>query len=186
MKKYIVWSFLTLLFIGCGASSSYFVLATPSTIKTYHTNALPTIGVDKISLPEYLQQNKIAIQLSPTQISYKSDIWAGDMETLLTKDLIATIQKSFNNPYVYAYPWNLSKQAGMRVKVSISRFIAYKDTIYLDANWEIYNIKTQQSFSKLFSTTVPTKPDTASVVANMSKAFAKLSTTVTQQIADKF
>ena len=186
MKKYILWSFLTLLFIGCGASSSYFLIATPTNIKTYHSTTLPTIGVDKISLPEYLQQTKIAIQLSPTQISYKTDVWAGDMESLLTKDLIATIQKSFNNPYVYAYPWNLSKQAGVRVKVSISRFIAYKDSIYLDANWEIYNIKRKQSISKLFSTTVPTKPDTASVVANMSKAFAKLSFTITREMARKF
>jgi len=184
MKRYILWTILLLLSVGCGATSSYFVIAQPTTTPKHHTKSLPTIGVEKISLPEYLQQSKVAIQLSPTQLSYKGgDTWAGDMETSLTNELISTIQRSFDHPYVYAYPWNLSKQAGIKVKVTISRFIAYDSSVYLDANWEIYDLQTQKSNSRLFSITVATLSDTPSIVASMSKAFEKLSITIIDEIA---
>ena len=186
MKRYILWSFIAILLVGCGVSSNYFLIS-PLDTKLYHSKKLPTIGVEKISLPQYLQQNRVVVQLSPTQVSYRqNDIWAEDMEESLTKQLITKLQKSFNHPYVYAYPWNLSKQAGLKVKVSISRFIAYGDHIYLDANWEIYNIDTQKSVSRLFSVKVPTTQDTTSIVSNMSRAFDNLSSTITQEINRKF
>ncbi len=184
MKRYILWTILLLLSVGCGATSSYFVIAQPTTTPKHHTKSLPTIGVEKISLPEYLQQNKIAIQLSATQLSYKEgDTWAGDMESSLTNKLISTIQKSFDHPYVYAYPWNLSKQAGVKVKVTISRFIAYGSSVYLDANWEIYNLQTKKSSSRLFSIQVATLKDTPSIVASMSRAFERLSIVIVDEIA---
>jgi uncharacterized lipoprotein YmbA len=184
MKRYILWTILLLLSVGCGATSNHFVIAQPTTTPKHHTKSLPTIGVEKITLPEYLQQSKIVIQLSPTQLRYKeSDRWAGDMETSLTNELISTIQRSFDHPYVYAYPWNLSKQAGVKVKVTISRFIAYGSSVYLDANWEIYNIQTQKSNSRLFSIKVATSAETSSIVASMSKAFERLSIVIVNEIA---
>jgi cholesterol transport system auxiliary component len=187
MKRYILWSLSVLLLAGCGASTNYYLLGDVTKSQKFSSRTLPVIGVEKILLPDYLQQNKVVIQLSPTQLKFSDDDqWAEDMENSLSKQLIVAIQKSFNHPDVYIYPWDLSKQAGMKIKVSVSKFIAYGDQVYLDANWEIVNLQTGQRSSRLFSTQVKTAADTASIVASMNSAFARLTTTITREIAQKF
>ena len=187
MIKKILISLAILVFTGCFGPSSYYMLTAPSHIEAYRSKRLPTIGVEKISVPEYMQQGKIAVQLSPTQISYSdSSEWAEEMDSSLTKQLISVLQKSFNHPNVYAYPWDLSQQAGMKVKVSINRFIAYGNAVYLDASWEILDIKRGRRYSRLFGTRVPSGRDTASVVASMNVAFEKLSQSIVREIARRY
>ncbi len=175
-----------LMLVGCGPAN-YYMLTGSTNVQPRHSKHLPVVGVETISLPEYMQQGKVAIQLSPTQISYSdSGKWAEDMEGSLTKQLISTIQKSFNHPNVYAYPWGLSKQAGLKIKVTISKFIAYGDNVYLDANWEISDLKIGKQYSRLFSVKVPCGKETASVVAAMNVAFGKLSQRVVSDLNRKF
>ncbi|MEA3419136.1 MAG: PqiC family protein [Campylobacterota bacterium] len=187
MTKKIIMSLTFLALAGCFGPSNYFMLTGPTHIEAYQTKRLPTIGVEQITIPEYMQQGKIAVQLSPTQINYSdSSVWAEEMDASLTKQLISVIQKSFNHPNVYAYPWDLSQQAGVKIKVSISKFIAYGDNVYLDANWEILDLKRGRRYSRLFSTKVPSGKDTASVVASMNAAFEELSESIVREIARKF
>jgi uncharacterized lipoprotein YmbA len=151
------------------------MLTEPKMIKKYYNKNSAVIGVEKISLPEYMLQGRVAIGLSSTEIRYlDSAKWIEDMESSLTKQLITTIQKSFNNPKVYAYPWDLSKQADIKIKVNINRFIAYGDRVYLDANYEIKRLKSGKLKGGLFSTTVPTNSSSASIVSSMNLAFSKL------------
>ena len=162
--------------IGCGSSGSYFILTGPSVIEKHYSKKLPVVGIEKISLPEYMQQGKVAIQLSPTQIKYaNSDKWAEDMESSLTKQLIKTVQKSFNTPNIYLYPWDLSRQADIKVNVSINRFIAFGQYVYLDASWKIVDLRNKKEFARLYSTKVPCGKDIKSVVSSMNRAFSKLS-----------
>ena len=170
---------------GCG-SSSYFLLTSPLTVKQYHSKRLPVIGIEKIVIPEYLQSGKVATQLSPTQINYSNtDMWAEEMDASLTKQLISFVQKSFNHPNVYGYPWELSQNAGLRVKVTISRFIAYGDSVYLDANWEFYDMRQKKHSSRLFSVKVPSGQSVDSVVSSMNVAFEKLSEAIVKEINSK-
>lgn len=176
-----------LVLTGCFGPSNYYMLTGPSHVEAFPAKHLPTIGVEQITVPEYMQQGKVAVQLSPTQISYSdSSMWAEEMDSSLTKQLISIIQKSFNHPNVYAYPWNLSQQAEMKIRVAISRFIAYGDMVYLDANWEILDLKKGRRYGKLFNTRVPSGRGTASVVASMNVAFEKLSESIVREIARKF
>ena len=166
---------------GCMSSNQRYLLTAPAVNGKHYSKQLPVIGVEEVSLPEYMKQGKVAIQLSPTRIHYSSsDEWMDNMESSLTKQLILAIQKSFNYPNVYAYPWDLSQQAGIKVKVSISRFIAYGEYVYLDANWKIRDLRKGREYSRLFSTRVTCGKDTVSVVAAMNRAFGQL----TQHIAD--
>lgn len=172
---------------GCVGSTHYFMLTGPTAIERHYAKQLPVIGVEKISLPEYMLRGEVATQLSPTQIHYSpSDEWVEDMEDSLTQQMIAAIQKSFNHPKVYAYPWGLSKQAGIKIKVSISRFISYGDFVYLDATWKINDLQKGKERSRLFSTKVPSGKDTASVVAGMNKAFGKLAQGVASDLNKRF
>ena len=178
---------ILLLLSGCMSSSQRYLLTAPTMVEKHYTKQLPVIGVEEITLPEYMKQGKVAIQLTPTQIHYsQSDEWMDNMESSLTKQLIATIQKSFNHPNVYPYPWGLSQQAGIKIKVTISRFIAYGDSVYLDANWKISDLRRGKVYSRLFSVKVPCGKDTASVVAAMNKAFGKLSRSIVSEINQKF
>ena len=180
--KKIMIGLMLLILSGCG-STHYFMLTGPTVTKKHYNKRLPVIGVEKISLPEYMVRGEVATQLSPTQIHYSaSDEWVEDMEDSLTQQLIATIQKSFNHPSVYAYPWGLSKQAAIKIKISISRFIAYGDFVYLDATWKINDLKNGKEHSRLFSVKVPSGKDTASVVAGMNQAFGKLSETIMKDL----
>lgn len=171
---------------GCG-STHYFMLTGPTAIERHYAKRLPVIGVEKISLPEYMLRGEVATQLSPTQIHYSaSDEWVEDMEDSLTQQLIAAIQKSFNHPNVYAYPWGLSKQAGIKVKISISKFISYGDFVYLDATWKINDLRRGREYNRLFSVKVPSGKNTAAVVASMNKAFGKLAQGVVSDLNHRF
>jgi cholesterol transport system auxiliary component len=46
--------------------------------------------------------------------------------------------------------------------------------VYLDASWEVKNMRTEQRSLKLFSTIVPTKEDASSIVDAMNRAFGQL------------
>ncbi|SFV62940.1 hypothetical protein MNB_SV-6-531 [hydrothermal vent metagenome] len=169
-----------LLFVsGCGSSRYFMLTEPPATTHQRYSHKLPVVGVEKISLPEYMKQGKVARQISSTQIDYlDNDNWLEDMEESLTKQLIVTIQKSFDTPSVYAYPWGLSKQATIKVQVRINKFIAQGAYVYLDANYEITHMKSGRKYSQLFSTKVATKEDTQSIVSSMNIAFSRLSKSI--------
>jgi len=171
-----------LILSGCG-SSKYFMLTEPPSVNKHYNHKLGVVGVEKISLPEYMKQGKVAKQISSTQIDYLDDNWLEDMEESLTKRLIVAIQKGFNTPSVYAYPWGLSKQSSIKVHVRINKFIAYGDSVYLDANYEIMHLKSDKKYSKLFNTRVATKGDTPSIVSSMNIAFSRLSKSITDGLS---
>jgi len=123
LPKMVLVGLVLLTLSGCVSSTHYFMLTGPTATERHYAKQLPVVGIEKISLPEYMLRGEVAIQLSPTQIHYSaSDEWVEDMEDSLTQQLIVAIQKSFNHPNVYAYPWGLSKQAGIKIKILISRF----------------------------------------------------------------
>ncbi len=180
-------SLMLLVLSGCVGSTHYYMLTGPTAIGKHYTKHLPVIGIEKISLPEYMLRGEVATQLSSTQIHYSaSDEWVEDMEDSLTQQLIAAIQKSFNHPNVYAYPWGLSKQAGIKIKISISRFISYGDFVYLDATWKINDLRRGKEYSRLFSVKVPSGKDTASVVAGMNVAFGRLAQGIVGDLNRRF
>lgn len=159
---------------GC-TSSRFYVLSTPS--QPAHTYAYTpmSIGVEKVTVPEYLFKREIAVAQSPSQIRLLPDAtWGEDLDAGLTQRLIGFLQKKFNQPKVYAYPWNVDRQPDRKVSVHISRFIAQGDRVYLDANWAVENMHTHQSKARLFSTTVKTGNQSDEIVSAMDKAFGQL------------
>jgi len=187
LPKMVLVGLVLLTLSGCVSSTHYFMLTGPTATERHYAKQLPVVGIEKISLPEYMLRGEVAIQLSPTQIHYSaSDEWVEDMEDSLTQQLIVAIQKSFNHPNVYAYPWGLSKQAGIKIKILISRFIAYGDYVYLDATWKINDLRRGKEYNRLFSVKVPSGKDTASVVAGMNKAFGKMVQGVASDLNHRF
>ena len=174
-KKIFLLVFMVFGLEGC-LTTQFYVLSIPSTPEhSYKYNSKQIIGVEKVSVPEYLFKREIAIAKSNHQISLlPSATWAEDLDTGLTLRLISFLQKKFNQPNVYHYPWGTNKQPSHKVKVNISRFISQGKFVYLEASWEVENIHKNRTKSKLFSTKVPTDLTADSIVSSMDVAFSKL------------
>lgn len=162
-------------FSGCVSSGSYYILSLAPQPATVYQNKNKIIGVEKVTVPEYLYKREIAVAKSSSQISMLSGaVWGEDLDTGLTNRLISFLQKKFQQPSVYAYPWGVDRQPSIKVNVDIIRFIAQGDKVYLDANWEVLNLSTQKRKARLFSTAVTTGSDAASIVDAMGRAFGQL------------
>ena len=180
--KLLIPTLLILLLSGC-MSGQYYVLSNASTPSKTYAYKSERIGVEKVTVPEYLFKRELAVAKSSSQIVFLSDgTWAEDLNAGLTQRLISFLQKKFNQPHVYAYPWGIDKQPSKKVKVTISRFIAQGKRVYLDANWEVENLRTGRSKARLFSTTVATSSSAKSIVSSMDKAFGELEEVVAQGV----
>jgi len=173
---------LAILFLlsGCGPSSNIYILSVSDQPTSVYAHQNRVIGVEKVTIPGYLYKREIAIAKSPSQIGFMSgNEWGEDLDEGLTHRLISYLQKKFRQPRIYEYPWNTDTQPSRKVKLQITRFIAYGDRVYLDANWEIENLSSGQSRSQLFSTSVATNAgDAKTIVASMDAAFRQLEASI--------
>ena len=166
---------VTLLSLNACVSSNFFVLSTASQPTATYEQKRGVIGVEKVVVPKYLFQRELAVAKSSSQVTFLSGAtWAEDLNDGLTHRLISFFQKKFNQPNVYAYPWDVSRQPDIKVNVQVSRFIAQGGKVYLDVTWELENMRTHKRKAKLFSTTVPTSSDASAIVDAMDKAFTQL------------
>ena len=164
-------------------SNNYYVLSTASQPTQHYMRKNRVIGVEKVIVPKYLFKREIAVAKSSSHIDFLSGaVWAEDLDAGLTQRLIGFLQKKFNQPNVYAYPWGVEKQPTLKVKVQITRFIAQGERVYLDANWEVMNMRTGKTKAKLFSTTVPTTSHANDIVSAMDKAFGQLEAAIARGI----
>ncbi len=184
IKIKTLFTFIALfIFNGCVSSGSYYVLSQAPQPAVTYTNKSRIIGVEKVTVPEYLYKREIAVAKTSSQISLLSGaVWGEDLDAGLTQRLISFLQKKFHQPSVYAYPWGLDREATVKVNVNITRFIAQGDRVYLDANWEVTHISSKRRKTGLFSTTIPTKSDAASIVSAMDRAFGVLEEEVAQGV----
>lgn len=164
---------------GCISSRSYYVLSNTPSPTVIYPNKHRVIAVAKVTVPEYLYKRQIAVAKTSSQIALLSGaVWGEDLDAGLTHRLISFLQKKFNQPSVYAYPWGVSRQPSVIVKVDVTRFIAQGDKVYLDANWEVMQVSTKKRIARLFSTSVATGSDANSIVDAMNKAFGQLEESV--------
>jgi len=178
---HIVLSVLVLFGLsGCiSGSSSYYILSVASQPQTTYPAHKRVIGVAKVTVPGYLYKRDIAVAESSSQIRLLGTAkWGEDLDSGLTNRLIGYLQKKFNNPDVYLYPWGVDKQPNIKVSVQVTRFIAQGNKVYLDATWSVEDVKTKKRISRLFSTQVPTKSDVQSIVHAMDAAFSRFEETV--------
>ena len=169
---------------GCLSSSkNYYVLSVASQPSSTYTVHKRMIGVEKITVPGYLYKRELAIAKSSSEITLLGNaLWGEDLDEGLTNRLISFLQKKFNQPDVYAYPWGIDKQPSIRVSVQITRFIAQGKYVYLDATWSLEDLKTKKRKARLFSTRVASSRDVKSIVKAMDIAFSQFEETVAREI----
>ena len=186
MNKINIFFTLTIVFLlnSCVSTSNYYILSVASQPKIVYPNKRETIGVETVTIPTYLYKRDIAYAKSTREISFVPNAtWGEDLDKGLTHRLISFLQKKFNQPRIYEYPWGIDNQPTKKIRLTISRFIAYEDKVYLDANWDIKNISTKKNISKLFQTTVNIKQKGANgIVDAMNSAFSKLEESIAKGV----
>ncbi len=174
MKQIIFTVVSMVAIIGCvGSSKQYMISADGLTLSKSMPKQMQ-IAVDKISVPSYMEESRIAIDQGGGQISYRDEIWAVSPSKSLTTTLIRSLQKKFSNPNVYLFPWDVEKERGIRIKVTINRFIYGNGAVHLEATYFIKKIGSNHKKSYLFSTEVNSGSDTPSIVQAMQTAFGRL------------
>ena len=184
MKKTLLTIFALLGLTGCifSAKSYYLLSVVPNPTKVYHQKP-KIIAVETITIPTYLYKREIAVANSSSEITLLNNaLWGEDLDEGITNRVIVFLQKKFQNPEVYPYPWGIDKQPEIKIAVQISRFIAQDKRVYLDASWRIEKIKTDKSSAKIFQTIVATSSDTPSIVTAMNSALSELEEALAKDI----
>ena len=172
MKRLLPLLFILLL-TGCN-SKKYYTLGNNLKITQKMTYTKP-IDVVTVNVPKYLQDQVLVRQTTPYQVELLDKAqWLTPMKKRLTNVLINYLQESLNSPNIQLYPWNANKKAYKRVAVTLKRFIAYQDKVYLDADYKIYNYHTKTSTNKLFTTQVATGAGIDMMMKSMEKAYLQL------------
>ncbi len=169
---------------GCSVRSHYFVLSNPSVApKVQKLNAI-RIGVAKVETPAYLLKREIAVADNSSEVRYlPGSVWAEDLDTAITRRLIAYLQKRFAQPHIYAYPWEMESEPDRKVKVVLSKFIAQEGRAVLDATWEIRDRRSGKNLAKLFHADVPIAGSGAEgIVAAMNRALGYLEEDIAEGI----
>jgi uncharacterized lipoprotein YmbA len=184
--RYIFALFLVWFVVGCGGSMQQYMLSTPTRISAVGHLRHVQIGVDKIGIPAYLSGNKIPVQSAAGELTYcDSAIWASAPEKGLTEHMIAYLQKRFVTPAVYRYPWDIERKQGVRLKVTLSRFVYVeaKNAVELEASLFVEPLQGTRRLARLFRTSVPVhKGETPLIVGAMNRAFDELAEAAARMI----
>jgi cholesterol transport system auxiliary component len=122
-----------------------------------------------------MDKRKLTVAHSGSQITQlDSVLWAEDLDIGLTQRLISFLQKKFDQPNVFAYPWGVERQPDITVKLQINRFLAQGNTVYLDASYSIMNMRNKKSHAHLFHVALQTGTEPEAIVNTMDKVFGKL------------
>ncbi len=183
--KTTIFILLSFVLLGCTGSSKQYILSVDSSTIYTMGKKSTQIGVDKVTVPGYMEESRIAVGKNGGEISYSDAIWAVTTAKALTQTLIRTLQKRFSKPYIYVYPWDIERENGIRTKVTIHSFIYANGLVTLEATYFIKRIGSKNKKSHMYSTQVASSSDTASIVNAMSRAFGKLSVDIAQNISKR-
>jgi uncharacterized lipoprotein YmbA len=167
--------------MGC-SSKKYYTLGNTINIQAT-TTYTDTIDVLKVNVPKYLKDHTLVRQVSPYQVEILDKAqWLTPMQKRLTNVLIDYLQKSMNNPNIHLYPWDSDKSAKKRLSVTIKRFIAYQNSVILEANYNIKDLEKRTTKTKLFKTAIPTNNSIEQMMQSMEKAYFQLAKEIKNEI----
>lgn len=182
MRKIILSILIGIFFSACGSKQLY-TLGDTAHIPTSSNVSSEFIAVEKVQLPIYFMDSPIYRKDSPYHLTeIQNANWINSMDTHMTSVLISYLQKSMNNPNIYAYPWSNIKRMDKKVSLNINTFIAYKNYISLDANYHILDKSSKKVSNYLFNT--KEKIDNSSV-ESMIKAMETAYFKLTKEIQEK-
>ena len=104
-----------------------------------HTVGDLTMGMERINLPEYLQDSRIVVRESAHEIRYaEHHRWSERLDRAVSRFLMGTIPTQSPVSRVKPAPWADPHHIDYILSLSIHRMEGHRDgTIRLDASWEL-------------------------------------------------
>ncbi len=169
MRRAILLVLFAVLFLSGCSEKSYYMLSKPHIIAHEAVAVSATVGVERVTVPDYLKAGKVPLQKG-NRIHYLDDaLWAVDLEDDLTNALIFDLQKSLPKCRIFHYPWDREGRVDAVVSVKIKRFIAQDGAVYLDA---VVRVNDRDRVVSLKEPVASLKA--ANIVAGMQRAFFAL------------
>lgn len=172
--------FIGLLFAGCSVQVPRHLL--PQSQSPHIATIDTQIGVKAVTVPAYLNSNKIVIQQGVVLKSLGAN-FASTPSKLLTKSAIATLKQALNNPYVFLYPWDVRVQKGYIVTIGLDNFIYKNGLVYLEGSYFISKAKGKIIYAKNFSYKQASKEQSDAIVKSLSVLFHRVVLEIAQKIA---
>lgn len=149
MLKNILLVIALLSLCACQHSprKEYFALSASAAEFTAEQQAPITqlIGVGPITIPEYLQHNKIAYWKNAQQLILRENhYWAEPLERGITRVAALELQTLHRDWRVVQFPWPRNQRPTYTLKMDILRLDAYGDQATLEVNIDWINQQTQQ------------------------------------------
>ena len=170
----VVIFFLFILFIGgCSSKELYTLGDNLNNIRELKSSS-EYIAVDRVRVPIYLINSPIYKKDTPYHLKkIEKANWINNLDKQLTDTLIKYLHKSINSRNIYPYPWSNIKRFDKRVSVKITKFIAYRDEVHLEARYQIYNKK--ETLNYFFNIKEKIKSKSINdMIKSMDRAYLKL------------
>ncbi|HEY8942504.1 MAG TPA: PqiC family protein [Cellvibrio sp.] len=169
---------LLMISVLCACKNSppreYFALsATEADFKiTAQTPVNHIIGIGPVTIPEYLQHNKIAFWKTPQQlILLDNNYWAEPLERGITRVLALELQAAHPDWRVLQFPWPNNQRPQYSLKIDVQRFDAFADYAIIEATLDWINLQTKTVIS---SQRIKLRHDSKANSAAIAQAFSAL------------
>lgn len=176
MVKKILLILLVLSSSACQHSprKEYFALsATASDARvTELTLVNQVIGVGPVSIPEYLQHNKISYWKTPQQLfMMENHYWAEPLERGITRVLTLQLQAKHPHWRVMQFPWLNNQRPQYSLKIDIQRLDAFADHAVLEATIDWIDLRTK---AVIHNQRIKLRQDSSANSAAIAQTFSEL------------
>ena len=193
-KGYLLIAMLVLLQTGCsvgGASrpSEFYVLntepGTPVSGRTAPADPL-TVGLGPVTMPDIFDRPQIVTRPEPNQIDLAEfDRWGGDLNRDLSRVLAQNLMSRLNTDSILPHPWSRSDNPQFQVAVQVFRFDGELGNVArLEGVWRLMDGAKgcELAIHRFRFDESPAGPGYPEFVSAMSRAVAKLSQEIAEQI----
>jgi uncharacterized protein len=180
MRRSILAGMLLLL-AGCLSlqpkpDTTQFFLLTPAP-PGQSVSAGSTVGLHKVTLPDYLDQSQLVKRVGPEQVEFLPMArWAEPLASQVVRVLASDLAAAAGLAEVPVYPWVRSRTPSFSVYVTVHRFEREGDSVLLEASYRaedstgaVHGAPRRSSITEPAESALP-----AATVAAMSRALAKL------------
>jgi len=171
---------ISIFFIGCSSKVATYILQ-PSNI-TPIANSKVQIGVKKVKLPNYLDNEKILVK-EGVKVEELDAKFVDTPSSILTHNAITTLKRVLNNPNVFLYPWDVKNKKGYIVEIKIENFIYQNGNTILSGSYYIKMSNGKIIAENNFFYKKLSKKEPQAIVENLSYLFNKLILEIAQKIA---
>ncbi len=190
MNRILTVTLLLVLMDGCAvqeAPTHFYALSSMLPPQPREAHRLPVkVGVGPLDFPRTLQRPQVVTRENDNKINVADfHQWGGRLDDDFLRVLADNLVVLLGSSQIYAYPWESRLRPDYQVRISVSRFDGeLGGDVTLRARWQLMSRQQRRELTARQSLIVePVEGnDYAAYVAAQSRALAKLSREIAEQI----